>query len=113
MGVVDRRFAAQLVAPGEEPLFFDDIGCLRDYLARAASVPDGAIAYVSEHRTRAWVPAAAAVYTRAPHVQTPMDSGLIAHSDSASRNQDPDAEGGTALTAIDVFGPRGAPGGRK
>jgi len=30
MAVSDPRFAAQLAAPGEEPRFFDDLGCLRD-----------------------------------------------------------------------------------
>ena len=113
MGVVDRRFAAQLVAPGEEPKFFDDIGCLRDYLARAGGAPGGAIAYVSDHRTRSWVAAAEAVYTRAPSVQTPMSSGLMAHVDAQSREQDPDAQGGTPLTAADVYGVRGAPGGTR
>ena len=113
MGVVDRRFAAQLVAPGEEPKFFDDIGCLRDYLVRAGNASRGAMAYVSDHRTRSWVPAAEAVYTRAPSVQTPMSSGLMAHVDAQSREQDPDAPGGTPVTVADVFGARGAPGGTR
>ena len=30
--VSDLRFAAQLTAPGHEPKFFDDAGCLRDWL---------------------------------------------------------------------------------
>lgn len=113
MGVVDRRFAAQLVAPGEEPLFFDDIGCLRDYLARLPRLPEGAMAYVSDHRTQSWVAASTAVYTRAPRARTPMDSGLIAHADLASRDQDEAARGGSPLTATDVFGLRGAPGATK
>ena len=33
MGASDARFAAQLVAPREEPRFFDDIGCLAAFLA--------------------------------------------------------------------------------
>ncbi len=111
MGVVDRGFAAQLVAPGEEPLFFDDIGCLRDYLSRTVRVPPGAIAYVADHRTRRWVRATAAVYTRVPGLHTPMGSGLIAHADAASRRGDEDARRGVEVTVLQVFGPRGLPRG--
>ena len=30
MSISDIHTAAQLAAPGEEPKFFDDVGCLRD-----------------------------------------------------------------------------------
>ena len=41
MPVSDPRLAAQLAAPGEEPVFFDDIGCLRDFLREHA--PDAGL----------------------------------------------------------------------
>jgi copper chaperone NosL len=103
MAVSEARFAAQLVARGEEPRFFDDVGCLRDFL-RAGGVVAGSAAYVADHRTREWVDAARAVYTRDPGLQTPMGSHLIAHADPASRAADPAARGGTALAAAEVFG---------
>lgn len=112
MAVSDARFAAQLVAPGEEPRFFDDVGCLRDDL-REGRVPRGAVAYVADHRTKAWVRAAAATYARVPGLATPMDSHLVAHADAASRAADPEAAGGTALTASEVFGPGGPPDGAR
>ena len=37
MPVSDASLASQLVAPGEEPKFFDDIVCLRDFLAGSSS----------------------------------------------------------------------------
>ena len=38
----DTRFAAQLVAPGEEPVFFDDLGCLTHYRRRSGdALPPG------------------------------------------------------------------------
>ena len=103
MMVSDARFAAQLVAPGEEPLFFDDAGCLRDFLAENPDKRAGFTAYVADHRTRAWVLADQAVYTRAEGLATPMDSHLIAHADAASRAADAGAEGGTPLTPREVF----------
>jgi copper chaperone NosL len=110
MAVSSAVFASQLVAPGELPRFFDDLGCLADHL-KAGKAPAGAVAFVADHRTRAWVRADRAVFTRVPGLETPMGSHLIAHADAASRDQDADARGGTPVPATDLFGPGGPPGG--
>lgn len=113
MPVSDRRLAAQLAAPGEEAVFFDDIGCLRDYLKARPAAPN-AVAYVAEHRTGSWIRSTAAVYSRCPGLATPMGSHLIAHSDALSRDADASAAGCVALTAQEVFGaspPDGRTGG--
>lgn len=103
MAVSDERFAAQLVAPGEEPLFFDDIGCLASQLQRARS-SDEAVAYVADHRTSEWVPASRALYTRVDALATPMGSHLIAHADTPSRERDSAAHGGVNVPASEIFG---------
>lgn len=103
MMVSDPRFAAQIVTPGEEPLFFDDVGCLANHL-RDVPRAVGAVAYVADHRTRDWVPAPEAVYTRVNALATPMGSHLIAHADAASRDQDPDARGGVTVASSEIFG---------
>jgi copper chaperone NosL len=102
MPVANHRFAGQIVAPGEEARFFDDIGCL--VKGAGSSFPTDGTAYVADHRTGAWVPAAQAVYSRVPGLATPMASHTIAHADAASREQDEVARGGTALSAREVFG---------
>lgn len=112
MAVSDTRFAAELVAPAEEPRIFDDIGCLRSYLRGGAKVPAGAIAYVADHRTKDWIVAARAVYTQVRGLATPMASGFIAHSDAASRSQDPDATRGEPRSLQEIFGATGPPGGK-
>ena len=112
MAISDARLASQIVAPDEEPKFFDDIGCLRNHL-RERPVAAGSVAFVADHRTKAWVPAAQAVYTRVPGIETPMASHLVAHADPASRDQDPDAKGGENVPLADLFGPVGPPGGRR
>ncbi len=109
MAVSDLRFAAQLVAPSEEPRFFDDIGCLAAFLKGGGAPARGQIAYVTDHRTKEWIRAARAVFTKVPGLQTPMGSGLIAHADAASRDADPDAKGGAPMTVAQVFGPNGVP----
>jgi copper chaperone NosL len=111
MAVSDARFAAQIVAPSEEPRFFDDIGCLGHYLAGSKSLPPGAVVYVADHRTRAWVRSEVAVYTAVPALATPMDSHLIAHADAASRDADPESKGGAPRTAAQVLGAPGSPAG--
>ncbi len=105
MAVSDRSLAAQLTAPGEEPRFFDDIGCLAAYLRQHPGRRPDESAYVVDHRTRQWIPARAAVYTRVAALETPMNSHLIAHADAGSRAADPRAAAGTVLTADEVFGP--------
>ncbi|HXU72317.1 MAG TPA: nitrous oxide reductase accessory protein NosL [Polyangia bacterium] len=102
MAIVDGSTAAQLVAPGEEPRFFDDLGCLRSYLA-TATLPWKAAVYVADHRTKTWVPLSQAVYARQPALETPMGSQLIAHANEASRASDGAARGATPLSAADVF----------
>jgi copper chaperone NosL len=103
MAVSSAVFASQLVAPGELPRFFDDLGCLADYL-KAGKAPKGATAFVADHRTKAWVRADRAVYTRVPGLETPMGSQVIAHADAASRDADPDAKTGQPVSAGDFFG---------
>jgi copper chaperone NosL len=103
MAASDARFASQLVAPGELPRFFDDLGCLADYL-KAGKGPAGAVAFVADHRTKAWIRADRAVYTRVAGLQTPMGSHVIAHADAASRDTDPDAKTGVAVSAAELLG---------
>jgi copper chaperone NosL len=98
----DPRTAAQIVAPGEEPRIFDDIGCLRQYLTRHEVARDAAI-FVADHRTGDWVSAAGAIYTLSRGRQTPMSSGIIAHASQASRDEDPAAAGGEDVAASAIL----------
>jgi copper chaperone NosL len=106
MAVSTAAFASQLVAKGEVPRFFDDLGCLADFV-KAGKAPARAVAFVADHRTKTWVRADRAVYTRVPGLQTPMGSHVVAHADAASRDQDEDARGGTPVPLSELFGPVG------
>lgn len=111
MAISQTLFAGQLVSPSEEPRFFDDIGCLGHFVQASKALPSGTIAYVVDHRTRRWVRAGVAIYTSVTSLATPMDSHLVAHVDSASRDADPTTKGGSPRTLAEVFGPGGPPGG--
>jgi copper chaperone NosL len=113
MPVSDARLAAQLAAPGEEPKFFDDIGCLREFLKQGEPERTGTVAYVADHRTGAWVRAARAAYSRCPALETPMGYHVVAHVDDASRSQDPALRACAPVAAAEIFGPDGPPDGKK
>ncbi len=103
MAISERRFAAQIVAPGEVPLFFDDLGCLRDYLAEAGEVAGGATTYVAVDASGAWRRAEEAVYSRSPAVSTPMGSHLLAYASAAARAADTAAGGAQPLAFAEAF----------
>jgi copper chaperone NosL len=102
MTVSDRTLAAQLIASGDEPKFFDDLGCLSQYLT-AHPPPRGATVFVADHRTGEWTPAAGAVFSRMPRRATPMASGLMAHATAESREADPRAAGSVLVPPADVL----------
>lgn len=104
MTVSQPEFASQLLVEGELPKFFDDLGCLHSYLASTSPGPESAVIFVTDHRTREWVRADAAVYTRAPAVVTPMASHLVAHVAVSSRDADAGL-GGTSPVSIDAVVP--------
>jgi copper chaperone NosL len=102
MLISDARLSAQIVARGEEPRLFDEIGCLRRYL-KGHPVARGAAVYVADHRTGSWVAAGTAVYTQTSLRATPMASGILAHADAASRERDAAAAGGELLRLTDIL----------
>jgi len=104
MTIVSMQNAAQIVAPGAEPILFDEIGCLRNYLA-ATPLTDGALVVVADHRTGEWIDARHAVFTQTA-VATPMSSGVLAHTDVRSRDADERARGGAPIAADAVLGSR-------
>lgn len=102
MTVSDVRFAGQIVAPGDEPLVFDDLGCLGRYVSGGGPVRSDAVIFVADHRTKAWIAAPSAIFTRVAALETPMSSHLIAHADRASRDADGAAAGGTEVAWSEI-----------
>ncbi len=95
MALVSIATAAQIVAPGAEPVIFDDLECLRDHL-QTHPLPADAVVFVADHRSGTWHDVREVILTRAG-VPTPMGSGIIAHADRESRDNDPDALHGEIL----------------
>lgn len=88
MTIADRRLAAQLIAPGEEPRLFDDIGCMTSELARERKRPEDLRIYVADYESGRWIEAERASFERCAEISTPMASHIIAHeSRKATRCQ--------------------------
>ena len=104
------RFAAQIVSDSHEPLFFDDIVCLRSFLLAAPAPVDG-VTFVVDHRTGEWVAAQRALFSRNERIATPMSSHLLAHASDESRQADSQARGGTPMSFAEVFAGVHVPGG--
>jgi copper chaperone NosL len=98
MMVSDRRLAAQIASAGQEPRFFDDLGCLASFL-NDRPAQGGETVYVADHRTGEWTAATKAIFSRLPRASTPMGSGLIAHTDANSKALDDRAAGSTSVAA--------------
>ena len=111
MTITDVHLAAEIVAPGEEPRQYDDIGCLVEDLKKRPPPADGR-AFVADYQSGALVAAADAVYSRVDAIATPMGSHLVAHATEAAREADGRVRGGVRHSATDVFGAAGAPGGQ-
>lgn len=76
MTIVSTRTAAQIVSPGAEPTFFDDLGCL-DAFRSGKTLADGAVTFVMDRDSSGWIDARDAVIRKTGE-PTPMGSGLIA-----------------------------------
>jgi copper chaperone NosL len=101
--VTEPLLAAQIVAPGADPMFFDDIGCLIEYLSRNTRLRPRAMAYVADHVSGQWVPAVSALYTRNLRLPTPMNSHLIAHASIETQRQDPGVQGGVRVSTRELL----------
>ena len=112
MTVLDQSLAAQIVAPGDDPLFFDDIGCLAEYVKNHGASAD-ARAFVADHTSGVWIAASDALYSESASIPTPMGSHIVAHVTEASRRADPAAQTARPLSIDDLFGPAGPPGGHR
>ncbi len=110
MVVSAQRTASQVAAPNQEPKFFDDLGCLDQFLA-ASPLANGARVFVADHRTGEWVPVESAVFTRVADSAGAMGSPFVAHMSAASRDADRDAAGANvpSATALPSFHPSGGP----
>jgi copper chaperone NosL len=104
MMVSQLQHAAQAVAPGVEPRFYDDRGCLA---ADVAALPPGALLFVQQDNASGWIDVSSAFFAFPSGLRTPMGYGVTAFSteaDAARVDRD-----GRALRWADVVRKLGTP----
>lgn len=79
MSIVQRELAAQAVQSGRTE-FFDDPGCLAQWVRQARPGTEAAL-FVADFETGRWLDARKALYMQSPLLPTPMLSGLAAYGD--------------------------------
>ena len=80
MMISDLAHAAQAVAPGEEPRFYDDRGCLAK---DAGTLPPDARLYVQLDRAAGWTEVGDAFFAFPADARTPMGYGVTAFATEA------------------------------
>jgi copper chaperone NosL len=83
MAVSQREFAAEVVTVSGSVDYFDDIGCLRDWV-KEHRPPESAGFFVVDQTTGEWLDAKTAFFVLARKLPTPMSSGLAAFDAEAS-----------------------------
>jgi copper chaperone NosL len=83
MAVSEREFAAEVVTASGSVDYFDDIGCLRDWV-KEHRPPESAGLFVVDRTSGEWLDAESAFFVQAQELPTPMSSGLAAFATEAS-----------------------------
>ena len=97
MVISDKRFPSQIVSPGHDPLFFDDIDCMAKHIA-AQGLPAESKVFVTDYKSSSFIPARDAAFFRCPGLASPMSSGVIATAKVGTPTFCPET------TAVQLFG---------
>lgn len=101
MAVSQRDFAAQAVVAGQNPRFYDDIGCLiLDLNNLLTGVPRAL--YVSEFGSGEWLDVETAFFAFSNTIQSPMGYGAAAFSMQSDATQFVESQGGKVVTFTEL-----------
>jgi len=76
MAISERKYAAEVVPASGEVQFFDDIGCMVQWMR--VHKPEKARIFVVDMISGAWLDAHASYYVRSSRYRTPMGFGIVA-----------------------------------
>lgn len=82
MMVADNRHATQIITKDGQPLLFDDIGCMMEWIAKNGNDNIG-ISFVRDYDSSAWLKMEEAYYVYDPSIRTPMAYGVVSFADEA------------------------------
>lgn len=103
MAVSQREFATEVVTVSGSVDYFDDIGCLTEWVIEHQP-PESAGLFVVDFRSGEWLDAKAAYYVRSEKLPTPMSSGLAAFKNEVAANSAADELEGQVLVWPEILG---------
>ncbi len=98
MAVSERQFAAEIVLSSGSVHFFDDIGCLGQWVTTNANeLTESAGIFVIDYITGEWLDATEAHFVLSENLPTPMSYGLAAFQSSASAQRESEELSGKVI----------------
>lgn len=76
MGIAELESAAQIILKSGEPVLFDDIGCMTQYIQ--TENPEYDAAFVHDFHSREWIPFESSSFIQNGHIESPMSYGIAA-----------------------------------
>jgi len=83
MSVADDPHATQIITTDGQPILFDDIGCMYEWIEKNGSETIG-IAFVRDYESKTWLKLEDAYYVYEPSIRTPMAYGVVSFADEAT-----------------------------
>lgn len=103
MSVTDDPHATQIIKKDGQPLLFDDLGCLYEWISQNGRDEIG-VAFVRDYHTKEWIKLEDAYYVYDPSIRTPMAYGVISFSDKNAAQDfiDQEAKSGMLMDAAQL-----------
>ncbi|MCS0674039.1 nitrous oxide reductase accessory protein NosL [Cytobacillus firmus] len=96
MGIAELQSAAQLILKSGEPVLFDDIGCMTQYIQ--TENPEYDAAFVHDYHSREWISFEASSFIQNGHIESPMSYGIAAFESLEKAEEYQKKNGGTVYS---------------
>lgn len=101
MGIAELESAAQLILKSGEPVLFDDIGCMTQYIQ--TENPEYDAAFVHDYLSREWISFETSSFIQNGHIESPMSYGIAAFESLEKAEEYQKKNGGTAYSKDELL----------
>ncbi|PAE26316.1 MULTISPECIES: nitrous oxide reductase accessory protein NosL [Bacillaceae] len=101
MGIADLESAAQIILKSGEPVLFDDIGCMTQYLQ--SEKPEYEAAFVHDYLSREWISFDASAFIQHSDIESPMSYGIAAFESLEKAEEYRKEHGGTEYSKEELL----------
>ncbi|KON88362.1 hypothetical protein AF332_17160 [Sporosarcina globispora] len=101
MGIEELESAAQLILKNGEPVLFDDIGCMTQYLQ--TENPEYEAAFVHDYLSKEWISFDTSSFIQNSDIESPMSYGIAAFESLEKAEGFGEKHGGTAYSKEELL----------